>query len=291
MAITSLSGVVAGLQPPVPFVLATPCPNFSSGIPLYATSWSNVGTGAFNGVGTYDTTLNGVALTYPNVGALPFNYPGSGNCYLARLDAANTFLPGSLYSASLLLCDRLWHNGGISATSTSAQAITSPTWPARDENGSTNGVGVLLALECSALMGAGTPTITVSYTNSAGVSGQTATNIRAVIGAEPANVTFLLGLQAGDIGVQSVQSITLSSSWTSGTINLVAFRLISLIAIARTSARTCAVDAITGAMPQLLAAACSTSCTTSGLRTTALTSLAASITHLDTSWLDPARFR
>ena len=44
------------------------------------------------------------------------------------------------------MIDVLWYNTGLVVTTTTLQAVTTPTLPARDINGSTNGDGVGLAL-------------------------------------------------------------------------------------------------------------------------------------------------
>jgi hypothetical protein len=87
----------------------------------------------------------------------------------------------------------------------------------------------MLAVEVSAATGAGTPTITIGYTNSAGTASRTATNIIATVASSAIGATYFIGLQAGDVGVRSVQSLTLSATWTSGTINLVAYRVLGSI--------------------------------------------------------------
>jgi hypothetical protein len=128
------------------------------------------------------------------------------------------------------LIDKLWGNVPV-VTTTTSQAITSPTWPARDQTASTAGSKVYLALETSSTTGnAGAITnTTVSYTNSAGTAGRTAT-----LSSYP--ITALTGtwqmfsLAAGDDGVRSVQSITLGTSYASGAIHLVAFRLVADLA-------------------------------------------------------------
>jgi len=125
------------------------------------------------------------------------------------------------------LIDKQWGNVPV-VTTTGAQAIVSPTWVARDETASTNGVGVFLALECSATTGnAGAITnTTVSYTNSSGTAGRTATLASfPITGVTGTWVMF--SMQAGDVGVRSVQSITLGTSYVSGQVHLVAFRLIA----------------------------------------------------------------
>jgi hypothetical protein len=226
VAITTLDGIFAGLRPPIEFAKSVTA-TLVAGRP--ASLWS---LGGMPGAGSFDTTLNGVTLssssTIPN-GAIPHYDPASGNAYLAYLDAmANQ-------AGRLLVLDRIWHNGGYTITSTSAQNSTTPAWPNRnptsgtDDTATNTGLGVMLALEISAATGAGTPTITVSYTNQAGTSGRTATNIIATVASSAIGATYFIGLQAGDTGVRSVQSVTLSATWTSGTMNLVAYRKLASI--------------------------------------------------------------
>lgn len=247
MAITTLDGAIAGMRPPLRFAKAVTA-TLVAGRP--ASLWA---LGGAPGAGSFDTTLNGVVLSSSSAlvaGQIPHYNPASGNAHLARLSAAAT-QPGTLS-----LFDRLWHNGGFTITSTSAQAITSPAWPSRcptsgtDDTPSANGFGVMLAVEVSAATGAGTPTITVSYTNQDGTSGRTSTNIIATVASSAIGVTYFLGLQAGDTGVRSVQSLTLSATWTSGTINLVAYRPIADLELAGAFVPN-AIDVLTSGMPRL----------------------------------------
>lgn len=241
MALTTLDLVIAGMQPMRRIAKAVTATLVAG---RDASLWSlggNPGAGSFNG------TLNGVVLDSTSgmiAGQIPHVNPGSGNAHLARLSASAT------QAGALMLCDRLWHNGGFTITSTGVQSITSPTWPARDVAGSTNGDGVLLAVEVSAATGAGTPTITVSYTNQAGIAGRTATNVRATVASSAIGAVYEIGLQAGDTGVRSVQSLTLSATWTSGTINLVAFRPLAVLELPVANT-TNAIDAVTGGLPRL----------------------------------------
>jgi hypothetical protein len=108
----------------------------------------------------------------------------------------------------------------------------------------------MLAVEVSAATGAGTPTITVSYTNQDGTAGRTAANIIATVASSAIGATYFIGLQAGDTGVRSVQSLTLSVSWSSGTINLVAYRYITEVTVGAAFVAG-EVDVITGGRPRL----------------------------------------
>ena len=70
--------------------------------------------------------------------------------------------------------------------------------------------------------------LTVSYTNSGGTAGRTAT-LSAIVGSQvpatPVIGTIVwFNLQAGDKGVQSIQSITLGTSMLTGSISLMITR-------------------------------------------------------------------
>ena len=180
------------------------------------------GAGAAPGGGLNGSTQSGAVAGAIN--------PPSGvaglTSYLTKWSMVHTGGIGHIW-----LIDRQWGNVPV-VTTTGAQAITSPTWLARDESGSTNGAGVLLALEASVVTGnAGAITnTTVSYTNSAGTAGRTAT-LSSYPATAIAGTWVPFSLAAGDTGVRSVQSITLGTSYVSGAIHLMAFRLVAEIAV------------------------------------------------------------
>lgn len=241
MAIATLDAALAGMQPLRSFGKAI-TPTLVAGRP--ASLW---GLGGNPGAGSFDNTLNGVVLSSSSAmvaGQIPHTNPGAGNAYLARLRGAAT------QAGTLLLCDRLWHNGGYTITSTSAQNSTTPTWPARDVAGSTNGDGVLLGLEISAAAGAAAPTITIAYTNQAGTGSRSATNYDATQNSPAAGTFYRIGLQAGDTGVRSVQSLTLSVSWASGTMNLVAYKVLAELDLTGAFVPN-AIDAFTSAFQRI----------------------------------------
>jgi hypothetical protein len=187
--------------------------------------------------------LAGAALT-TYAGQLPFTNPVSGNSYLARLAAQATI------AGQVLLCDRLWHNSGITITQTTAHTVNSATWPARDAAGSTNGEHVLIGVEVSTATGAGTPTLTIGYTNQAGTASRTGTNAVATVASSAIGAFYPIGLQAGDSGVRSVQTFTLSATWTSGTIHLVAYRILARLSLTAANVPN-SLDAVVGGMPRL----------------------------------------
>lgn len=241
MAITTLDGVIAGARPPVMFAKAV------TGTMVAGRPWSLWAIGGNPGAGSHNTTLAGATLSSSSAqvaGQIYRTDPGSGNAYLANFGGSAT-IPGTL-----LLCDRLWSNGGFTITSTGAQTINSAAWPSRSSDGTSNGLGVVLGLEISAAAGAAAPTITVSYTNEAGTAGRSATNSFATANSPAAGSMFPIGLQAGDAGVRSVQTLTLSASWVSGTMNLVAYRVLASLPLSGAFIPN-QLDALTAAMPQL----------------------------------------
>lgn len=237
MAITTLDGALAGMKPASFYSKAV------SGTLVAARPFTPFYTAGVPGAATAPSPgLAGAALT-TYAGQIPVP-AASNNTYLARFSGVS-----SAQAGVLLLCDRLWHNSGFTITSTSAQTINSVAWPARDMNGSTNGVGVILGVEVSGATGAGTPTITVSYTNDANTSGRTGTNSVATVASSAVGSFYPIGLQAGDTGVRSVQNLTLSATWTSGTIHLVAYRVLASLELGAAGLPN-AVDALTSGMPR-----------------------------------------
>lgn len=238
MAISTIDQLVAGMQPPIDF-FKTATPTLVAGRPhslFYLAGIPGASPLPIPG-------LSGEALTSYE-GQLPFNNPVAGNTYLARLLAAAT-VPGAL-----LLYDRLWHCNGFTVTSTGAHTINSVAFPPRDAHGSANGVGVMLGVEVSATTGSPTPTITVGYTNSDDVSGRTATNIIPVVATSAAGAFYPIGLQAGDVGVRSIQTLTLSVSWVGGNFRLVAYRVLARLELP-SGLVPGVLDAVTGGMPRL----------------------------------------
>lgn len=169
--------------------------------------------------------LAGRAMTTTEAGALPYKDATVGANYLAAFSVTASV------ACQAFLADMLWVNSGIVVTTTTAQTINSVAFPARDKNGSSDGgdvqVGILVT---TATTNAGAITnTTLSYTNSAGVAGRTGT-ITAVGGFPATGVIGTLvpfELAAGDVGVRSIQSITLGTSYGGGAISLVAFRKIA----------------------------------------------------------------
>lgn len=238
MAFTDFDSVALGAKPGIEFGKAV-TPTLVAGRPhsLFYLA-GNPGAAAAPTPG-----LAGAALT-AYTGQLPYtNQSGGLESRLGRFQA------GATVAGQLLLCDRLWHNSGITITQTTAHTIDSVAFPARDDNGATGGVGVLVGVEVSAATGAGTPTLTLGYTNSGNTSGRTATNYISTAATSAAGAFYPIGLQASDVGVRSIQTFTLSATWSSGTIHLVAYRVLARLELPAANTPN-AIDPLTGLLPR-----------------------------------------
>ena len=256
MAITTLDQAAAGGQPPWAFAKGV-TPTLVGGRPH--SLWY---LGGFPGAGSAPgaTTAGGTALTQATygavAGALPHNDPSGGLVTeLLKLSAMAT-QPGQL-----ILADRLLHCGAqssaaaISLTVTSAQTINTATLPARDSNGATAGAGVMCGVEVSTVTGAGTPTLTLGYTNSAATASRSSTNIDPTVATSAVGAFYRMGLQAGDVGIQSIQSLTLSATWTSGALALVLYRHLASLELTAANVPN-VIDWLTSGAPRLYNGCC-----------------------------------
>lgn len=164
------------------------------------------------------------------LGAHLLQDPATGNLYLTQIAIA-----GSVAAEAIEVIDVLWYNTGLAVTTTTIQAVTTPTLPARDVNGSTNGEDVNLALlTTTANTNAGVITnTTANYTDSDGNTGNVAT-FAALVGwqapATPVIGTWLpFALAAGDRGIRAITNasgggITLGTSYGAGALSAVLYR-------------------------------------------------------------------
>ncbi|MGL5735319.1 MAG: hypothetical protein ACRCYS_10680 [Beijerinckiaceae bacterium] len=243
MAITTLDGAIAGMQAPVPITkvgITTAAVGAMRGYTLWYAN-GNPGASVANAAG-----VNGDAVTPADgtavQGRIPRTNPGTGNAYLARL-GINASTAGTLW-----LIDRLWHNSGLTVTSTTAQAISPATLPARCGDGTSNGANVMAAIEWSATGGAGVPTVTLTYTDQDGNAGATGTF--TAVASPPVGTFEIFTLAAGDTGIRAPTSFIQSATRTSGTMHLVLFRVLAQIEVTSANIGN-AIDALTSGMPRI----------------------------------------
>lgn len=239
MSITTLDAALAGMVYPREII------KYASGTLVAGRPFTHFYTRGIPGEGTASNAgIDGEVLIGPVSGQIPFENPVSGNSYLARFQAQAT------QSGSLLLCDKLWANSGLVVTSTSEQMISGAQIPARDANGLDTGDQVYAAVEVTTATGAGTPTLTLKYTNTSGQTNRIAYNAISTSSSSAKGTFYPIGLAAGDKGIQKVESLRLSATWTSGNISLVLYRIIARLELTTPNTPN-AIDALTGGFPRI----------------------------------------
>jgi hypothetical protein len=167
-------------------------------------------------VGVAPTTA--AAPTRATAGALGQENPAGGSkkaIVSARFSALN--------AGQYLLIDRLSHQGGLSGTVTTAQTTNLPTAALTRY---TSGDGVMLALVVYTQIGTTSTTVSATYTNQAGTGSRvTPLVLFGATGFREAARVILLPLQAGDTGVRSVQSVTVTATTgTAGAFGVLLFK-------------------------------------------------------------------
>jgi hypothetical protein len=171
--------------------------------------------------------VNGVALTYTGTqGELPVTNSGGGKD-LKLVQVNGNSRNGGFH----LLCDRLWHNSGLSPTTITEQVISSPALPSRDINGQTLGEGVIAALEFStaATNAAAIANTTLNFTDSDGTAARVGNLVVSIPATANVNTMSLFNWGTGGArGVRSIQGLTLGTSLVTGTISLVLLRPLAM---------------------------------------------------------------
>jgi hypothetical protein len=154
-----------------------------------------------------------------------------------------TFLGARINTSSfgaggMLLVDLLNVSGGLSGIVTSAQTTNLPTAALTRH---TTGEGVMAGIVIYSVVGTTATTVTISYTNSAGVSGRTSTATSfGGTGFREAAILIPIPLEAGDTGVQSIESVTVTATTgTAGNFGVCLFKPLAMISL----------ESATGAMP------------------------------------------
>lgn len=184
----------------------------------FASSWAKTAA-----AGATPTTA--AACDNTTIGALNLEDSVGQSSFDWRIARASLNLAST--NQMVMVVDRLSHQGGLSGTTTGAQTTNLPTAALTRY---TSGAGVFIGLEVYTSVGTTATTVTASYTNQAGTSGQTtqATPFGGV-GFNAAGSLFMLPLQAGDTGVQSVQSVTLAASTlTAGNFGVTLFKPLAM---------------------------------------------------------------
>jgi hypothetical protein len=175
------------------------------------------------------TNLAFQALTDTTANATGIPHGGNVTDYKVLLNAAAQTAAATTAPCVLMLVDLLGFYPITSVTTTGDQALNNSVTLPRY----TDGAGVQAFLTPTTVMGAATPNIRLTYTDSAGNAGNL-TPATLPIGNSAAAVTSIvysgtgsgkfgpfIPLAAGDAGIRSVQQFNLSASYLSGVLNLV----------------------------------------------------------------------
>lgn len=177
----------------------------------YQSLWTTAG---MPGAGSAPGSTAGAIPTSSTAGAIPFT--NANVSYLQRMAAQGATV------GTVILYDRLVHSDGLSGTVATAQTVGTPTLTR-----ATDGIGVEIFLEWYTATGGTAATVTASYTNTTPTAGRTTVSL--TIQATPvAGQMQFLPLQAGDLGVTAVASVTLSG--TTGTAGNFGITLVKRIA-------------------------------------------------------------
>lgn len=216
MAITNYDSIIAARaagQYEDPF-----CMKSESITPLAAGHWVsflNAGGSPSSVLLSVTSAAGGVALCSTHAGAMTLTT--NSTAYTRYLLTAGAGAASNVGFSCAMLLDVLWGISGISYTG-STYEINSTAVPLTR---STDGVGnqIMFVMQTSNSTAVNT-TATITYTNSDGTTGRTSTGIVASTLARahhirPTGQPFCY-LQAGDVGVRSIEKISFNSTVASG---------------------------------------------------------------------------
>jgi hypothetical protein len=209
MAIASFDQYIAAAKQKVIFVKTATRTTVAG---IFFSLWDLAGQPG-SGVLAVGNTANGLVPTDATVGTPLINAFGGSKGYISIVEFGNT-LPGRL-----LLYDRLFHAGAYTFNANITLA-TQPSFSSRVPGG-TDYNGTEIWIECVTAF-TGNQSIAVTYTNQAGVTGRSTGTIATGV-APTVGRMLQLPLQAGDTGVQKIESVVSTVS-TVGTFNVLVLR-------------------------------------------------------------------
>lgn len=180
-------------------------------------SWTGSGQpGA--GTGSAGNTSSGVLFTAATSGAPAINSFGGG---------ATGYLSSAVFRATAAGClsilDRIWGAGAVSAASLATTTLSSQPSISGRVPGGTAYQEVEAFLEVVTAIPAAAVTVTLTYTNEAGVTGHTS-SAESPTGLAAGRI-IKFSLQAGDLGIQTVESIVVGGvAAASGDFNVILAR-------------------------------------------------------------------
>jgi hypothetical protein len=163
-------------------------------------------------------------------GSLPILNPSTGNNWLFGVDMNLSIMSGQTTGGSVLIYDRLSHNGQLNATTVTPQLVSCSV---SRYSGSLTSQGNAIFLEIYTQIGATLVNFNVNYKNQNGQSQTTPTQSFGGTNMREAQRFIPVQLQQGDNGVISVDSVLLqASTGTAGNFGVVVMRPLMTIPIA-----------------------------------------------------------
>lgn len=214
MALTGGDGLVAAARQ---FIPITKTASATTTAAQWHTLLGNAGNPGAGSLSIGNTTA-GVLVDDAVAGFPLLNAFGSGNTgYLHSVAFANTV------ACRLEVKDRIWHAGSVVMTTLATTTFTGqPSALGRFPDGA--GVGTEIWIEINAAVSATATTVAVGYTNSAGTAGRT-TGATATLASYITGRLIQRPLQAGDVGVQKIDSVTIGGTVASaGSVNVILAR-------------------------------------------------------------------
>ncbi len=206
MAITSLDDYIASVKQKVSFV-KTSSNTAVAGIPFSVFDRPGNPSAGTLAVGN---TTTGVVPTDATTGYPAINsFAGGAKGYVSAVEFGNTV------ASRLYIADCVFSAGAFAFNASAVTLSSQPSYASRMPDGSYNGTGIWIE---AATAFTGNPTITVTYTNQDGVTGRS-TGAVATGAALTISRMVQLPLQAGDTGVQTIESVTCTVA-TAGTFNV-----------------------------------------------------------------------
>lgn len=212
MAITTGDQYIAAAKQVIPFTKTASVTTIAATrFGVFATA-GNPGAGTAAMAATPGAVPDDTVAGYPSVNTFGASAVG----YVTRVQYANSV------AGRLELWDRLY-GLNVSLTALATTTITSPpSYSARLPG--TSYVGLRLFVEITTAVSATATTVQVNYTNQAGTAAR-ATAATASLSGFTANRLVELPLQAGDTGIQKLESVTVGGTVaTAGAVNVIVLR-------------------------------------------------------------------
>jgi hypothetical protein len=218
MAITSLDQLIASAKDTVGLIKTASRTTVAAGWFSVFDLAGNPGAGVLAGANTANGVVPDDTVTgFPSIASVG----GSAVGYLAACDFGNTV------AARHRLCDCLFKAGAYAFTGATSTLASQPSYSARIPNADYKDTQIWI--EVSTAFVTGTQwSVVVTYTNQSGVAARSTAAISTLnVAALTLGRMYQLPLQAGDTGVQKIESVIVTNAgtlMTAGAFNVLVLR-------------------------------------------------------------------